>query len=369
LFSIIGFNPVNLADVLLPIGISFVVFQKVTYCLDIAKGKVEPAQHFYIYIEYLLIFPQVIAGPIVKYNDLAPQITNRIVTKNNIQWGFNRFSRGLFKKVWIADVVAKYADIAFNGPADMIPIHYTWIGIICYSLQIYFDFSAYSDMAIGMLRIMGFKIPENFKNPYSSKSISEFWKRWHISLTSWMREYLYIPLGGNRKGRLRTYVNQWIVFLISGLWHGASWNFVVWGIYHGTLLCIGKIFLLEKTRKIPHVIRILFTMLLIIIGWVFFRSEKISDALKYLRQMFNVSSVNIHTASERIMVIDNHGKFTIFLACLLCILPCFETFYNIVRKIIGNYRKTMFVLCFLLFLLSVLKFGTASMSPFIYFRF
>jgi alginate O-acetyltransferase complex protein AlgI len=213
LFQIMGLNLFTFTRIVLPIGISFVVFQKVTYCLDIAKGTTAPAMAYWCFLEYLLIFPQIIAGPIVKYNDIAAQIAERTWSHKNIIEGFKRFAIGLFKKVWIADVLAKYADIAFNGPSNLIPIHYAWFGMICYTFQIYFDFSSYSDMAIGFLKVMRFTISENFNFPYVSKSITEFWKRWHISLTSWMREYLYIPLGGNRKGRMRTYFNQWIVFL------------------------------------------------------------------------------------------------------------------------------------------------------------
>jgi alginate O-acetyltransferase complex protein AlgI len=369
LFSLIRLSPIVMGNIILPIGISFVVFQKVTYCLDIAKGTAEPAQDFHSYVEYLLIFPQIIAGPIVKYNLLIPQIKKRMISKEDIFYGFRRFSIGIFKKVWIADVVAKYADIAFNGQAQAIPIHYAWIGVTCYTLQIYFDFSAYSDMAIGMLKIMNFEIPENFNNPYISKSITEFWKRWHISLTSWMREYLYIPLGGNRKGKLRTYFNQWIVFIISGLWHGASWNFVFWGIYHGTLICIEKALILKKTHKAPVFLRIIFTMLLVMVGWVFFRANRFDDALRYLQQMFNISSIRMHPDPNRIMVVDDRSVFTILLACFLCLLPSFKRINMAIAVINNKYKKIIFILCCILFLLATLKIGTASFSPFIYFRF
>jgi alginate O-acetyltransferase complex protein AlgI len=368
-FSLLNFDVLTIEHIILPVGISFVVFQKVTYCLDIAKGIAEPAKKFYQYIEYLLIFPQIIAGPIVKYNTFIPQITQRTITLVGIQNGFGRFSLGLFKKVWIADVVAKYADVAFIGPSNVIPIHYTWVGVICYTLQIYFDFSGYSDMAIGMLKIMGFEIPENFNHPYISRSITEFWKRWHISLTSWMREYLYIPLGGNRKGDARTFFNQWIVFLISGFWHGASWNFIFWGIYHGTLLCVEKAIGLKRMQKIPSPIRIGTTMMLVMIGWVFFRSDGFKNSLSYLKQMFNIFSINIHTDPNRIMVINNHGKFTILFACLICILPVFDRLRNLLSYLMKTHEKITFFIMFSLFCLSVIKVGTAFISPFIYFRF
>jgi alginate O-acetyltransferase complex protein AlgI len=367
--ELLNLNPVIFVAIVLPVGISFVIFQKMTYCIDIAKGTAVPARYFYIYIEYLLIFPQIIAGPIVKYNLFEPQINNKKISLDNIEKGIEMFSVGLCKKVFIADVVAKYADIAFNGPANLIPIHYTWIGLICYTFQIYFDFSAYSDMAIGLLKIMGFTIPINFDNPYISKSISEFWKRWHISLTSWMREYIYIPLGGNRKGTTRTYLNKWLVFLISGLWHGASWNFVVWGIYHGSLLCLEESVLLKKTERIPGGIKLFFTFLGVMTGWVLFRTDDMKSAFVFLRQMFNLSSINIHPQAGRIMVIDSYGKFVILIAFLLSFMPVFGKLNNKLSDLKNKFRNITFVIYLMLFLLSIIKVGTASLSPFIYFRF
>jgi alginate O-acetyltransferase complex protein AlgI len=369
LFAALHFNELIFTKVMLPIGISFVIFQKMTYCLDIAKGAAKPAEYFFRYVEYLLLFPALIAGPILRYNLLAPQFDNKKISFDNVEEGFKRFSIGLAKKVLIADTVAKYADLVFNGPVGVIPIQYTWIGLVCYTLQIYFDFSAYSDMAIGMLKIMGFTIPENFNRPYISKSITEFWKRWHISLTSWMREYLYIPLGGNRKGISRMYFNLWIVFLISGFWHGASWNFIVWGIFHGSLLCLERLFFLEKMERLPGFIRLGFTLFLVMVGWVFFRTDNIGHSFSFLGQMFNFSSISIHTPPERILIIDNWGIFIILFASVLCILPFFEKINNLLLKFKDNHPQFTLVLCFLLFFVATMKVGTASFSPFIYFRF
>jgi alginate O-acetyltransferase complex protein AlgI len=369
LFELLNWNPIVFTKIVLPVGISFVIFQKMTYCIDIAKGTAVPARYFYIYIEYLLIFPQIIAGPIVKYNLFEPQIGNKQISLDNIETGFKLFAVGIFKKVLIADVVARYADIAFNGPAGLIPIQYTWIGLLCYTFQIYFDFSAYSDMAIGLLKIMGFSIPVNFNNPYISKSINEFWQRWHISLTSWMREYMYIPLGGNRKGTARAYFNRWLVFLISGLWHGASWNFVVWGIYHGTLLCLEKLILLKKTERLPSAIKLICTMFFVMIGWVLFRANDMKSAFEFLRQMFDFSSINIHPQPSRILAIDNYGKFTILIAFLLSIVPIFRKLEDKLAEFKNKFRKITWVLYLMLFFVSILKVGTASLSPFIYFRF
>jgi alginate O-acetyltransferase complex protein AlgI len=369
LFAVLHLDKVIFTKVILPIGISFVIFQKMTYCLDIAKGMAKPAEFFFRYVEYLFLFPALIAGPILRYNLLAPQFDNKKISFDNVEEGFKRFSVGLAKKVLIADTVAKYADIVFNGPAGLIPVQYTWIGLACYTLQIYFDFSAYSDMAIGMLKIMGFTIPENFNRPYISKSITEFWKRWHISLTSWMREYLYIPLGGNRKGTTRMYFNLWVVFLISGFWHGASWNFVVWGIFHGSLLCLERLYILKQMERLPNLIRLGITLFLVMIGWVFFRTDNIGHSFGFLRQMFNFSSISIHTPPERILLFDNWGIFIIFFASVLCILPFFEKINNALLKFKARHPQLNLILCFLLFFLATMKVGTASFSPFIYFRF
>jgi alginate O-acetyltransferase complex protein AlgI len=323
-FTCLGLNGMTFTRIVLPIGISFVVFQKSTYCLDIAKGAARPAGTFWQYIEYLFVFPQIIAGPIVRYNILAEQISNienRRITIENLRPGFERFAIGIFKKVWIADVLAKYADIAFNGSVATMPIQYCWFGIICYSFQIYFDFSAYSDMAIGILKITGFTIPENFNHPYISRSITEFWKRWHISLTTWMREYLYIPLGGNRKGAIRTILNQWIVFFLSGFWHGANWTFICWGIYHGTLLCADKYLFSKITKKIPSVFQLVITFIFILIGWVFFRSNNLSSSLLFIKQLFNVGSYNVHPDPSRIMYVDNRGIFIFIIACIMSFFP------------------------------------------------
>jgi alginate O-acetyltransferase complex protein AlgI len=369
IFTKLGFNPVVFTEIVLPIGISFVIFQKVTYCLDIARGKAKPADNYFYYLEYLLVFPQIIAGPIVRYSDIADQIKNRENNYENFMSGFIRFSQGLFKKVWIADILAKYADIVFAMPSESVPIHYAWFGIMCYTFQIYFDFSAYSDMAIGLLRAMGFRIPENFNAPYISKSITEFWKRWHISLTSWMREYLYIPLGGNRKGKFRTYLNQWIVFIVSGFWHGASWNFIFWGFYHGTLICAEKIYLLKKTEKVPAFIKQLFTFVLISCGWVFFRSETMRYAFSYIGTMFNPLSYSVLPAT--ILYVDHLGIVTFLLAAIISVLPAIPAYRNLAElaKIKKRGGTFIAVVSLCLFAVSALKVSTASVSPFIYFRF
>ncbi len=369
-FESIGWNSVVLTRVLLPLGVSFVVFQKMTYCLDIAKGTTKPAENFFHLVEYLLIFPQIIAGPIVKYNEIADQIKERTITKEMFRNGFQRFAIGLFKKVWIADIIARIADTVFSAfSSGGIPFDYAWVGILAYTFQIYFDFSAYSDMAIGMLSMMGFRIPENFNRPYTALSITDFWKRWHISMTSWFREYLYFPLGGNRKGTVRTYINQWIVFLVSGFWHGASWNFVFWGAYHGSLLCAERAFLLKRTQNVSRLIRVAVTFLLVMIGWVFFRADSVGMGFAYIGSMFNFANYNVHVNPAYILIIDPRTWTILVLAALICFVPLLKKTFQWLQNQTAAHPILRDSGVLVLFLVSALKVITGSNSPFIYFRF
>ena len=249
LLAVFGSSPVKWTKVVLPIGISFFTFQKMSCSIDVYRKTAASLDNIADYALFIMLFPQLIAGPIVRYNEVAEQLVDRQAneTIDNKLLGMYRFIIGLSKKMLIANIMAEYVDQVFAQPATEIGVGTAWLGILAYTFQIYFDFSGYSDMAIGIGRMIGFNFPENFNCPYISKSITEFWKRWHITLGNWMMDYLYIPLGGNRKGRGRTYLNLWIVFFLSGLWHGASWNFVVWGAYHGIFICLDK--LLKGKRK------------------------------------------------------------------------------------------------------------------------
>ncbi|MCD4735918.1 MAG: MBOAT family protein, partial [Bacteroidales bacterium] len=243
----LGYNEIVWIKIALPIGISFFTFQKLTYTVDVYRKVYHPLKKVTDYALYILMFPQLIAGPIVRFNEIAGQIEDRSRNENlnNRITGFFRFTIGLAKKVLIANVMGEHVDAVFELSPEQLTTLTTWIGILAYAFQIYFDFSGYSDMAIGLGRMMGFDFPENFRNPYISQSITEFWRRWHITLGKWMRDYLYIPLGGNRGSGMRTYFNLWVVFLISGLWHGAAWNFVLWGVFHGFFLVMERLFLLK----------------------------------------------------------------------------------------------------------------------------
>src|SRR5690606_36452842 len=243
------------------------------------------------YLLYIMSFPQMIAGPIVRFNLIADEIIDRKETIDDKLQGFIRFCIGLGKKVLIANVVGEQADLIMNQPVENITFISSWIGILAYTFQIYFDFAGYSDMAIGLGKMMGISFPENFNNPYTSKSITESWRRWHMTLGQWMRDYLYIPLGGNRvDSKTRLYFNLWFVFLVSGLWHGASWNFVIWGAFHGFFLILDKLFLLQVLNKIGGFFSTIITFIIVVVGWVFFRLEKFDDAINYIKKMFSFST-------------------------------------------------------------------------------
>ncbi|MDD5506932.1 MAG: MBOAT family protein [Bacteroidales bacterium] len=284
----VGAGEISWAGVALPIGISFFTFQKMTYPIDVYRKVHGPLDNVWDFAMYILMFPQLIAGPIVRYVEVADQINDRQANENldNRLTGFFRFTIGLAKKVLIANVLGEYVDKVFAlSPAELTtPL--AWIGVVAYAFQIYYDFSGYSDMAIGLGRMIGFEFPENFNNPYISQSISEFWRRWHMTLGRFMKGYLYIPLGGNRVSTLRMYFNLWLVFLLSGLWHGAAWNFVVWGAFHGTFLVLDRLFLLKVYKKIGKIPSIVITFFITLIGWVLFRADGLPAAWSYLGQMF-----------------------------------------------------------------------------------
>ena len=244
---------------LLPAGISFFTFEKISYLIDIYSKKAEPAESFGRYLLFVTLFPHLIAGPILKYHDLANQIKKRTHSSERFFRGWTRFCLGLGKKVLIADELGFIADTLFAIPAHEQTFCYAWLAVLAYSFQLYFDFAGYSDMAIGLARMFGFNFIENFNCPYISKSITEFWQRWHISLGNWMKEYLYIPLGGNRQGTVKTYRNLCLVFIFSGLWHGANWTFLLWGVFHGFFLILDRIFLLRISNSLPKIVSVGFT--------------------------------------------------------------------------------------------------------------
>jgi alginate O-acetyltransferase complex protein AlgI len=281
--------------VALPIGVSFIVFEKITYAVDIYRGKGKSAPSLFYYLLYVFMFPKLLAGPIIKYHDIQDQLLAHDPSFNDFTTGFRRFIVGLIKKVMFADTLAEVADRTF-GPTispEGLSTGTAWLGVICFTMQIYCDFSGYSDMAIGMARMMGFKLFKNFNFPYISASFSEFWRRWHISLSTWIKEYLYIPLGGNKCSRPRLYFNLWTCFLLSGLWHGANWNFTFWGAYNGVFLIFDRLFWETKLR-LGHKVKVGVTLFFVMLGWVVFRCHTASQAVLYLKRLFVPGSTGIY---------------------------------------------------------------------------
>lgn len=370
---------ISWTKLVLPIGISFYTFETLTYVIDVYRGVHKPLKNFWDYQLYIILFPKLIAGPIIRYHEIADQIPDRSARDNADEklMGFYRFCLGLGKKVLIANTMAAFADTVYGsavtGDGALDPTHITagtaWFAAIAYTLQIYFDFSGYSDMAIGIGRMIGFRFPENFNNPYISESITDFWRRWHITLGSWMRNYLYIPLGGNRVSKPRLYFNLWLVFLLSGLWHGASWSFIFWGAWHGFFLVIERLFLLKLTARIGRIPRIMLTMFIVVIGWVFFRVEHVKQAWHYVKAMFggSVGDVSVMPGVE--------WNITFIAALIFSFFVLVQRGQRLQEKIYGipslpvRGHVAMTICAVLLFVLSLSYITGSSFNPFIYFRF
>jgi alginate O-acetyltransferase complex protein AlgI len=272
-------------NLVLPIGISFYTFHAISYVLDVHRRHAVAQKNPVHAALYLLLFPQLIAGPIIRYKDIADQLAQRFVRLDDFACGVRRFVLGFAKKMLVANVVAGPADAIFALPSSELSAGHAWLGIACYTLQIYFDFSGYSDMAIGLGRIFGFRFPENFRYPYIADTVQEFWRRWHMSLSTWFRDYLYVPLGGNRVTPARTYANLVVVFFLCGLWHGASWSFAVWGLFHGAFLVLERLGLAARIRTLPAPLRHTYLLLTVMVGWAFFRADTLEQALAFLSAM------------------------------------------------------------------------------------
>jgi alginate O-acetyltransferase complex protein AlgI len=371
MLAAIGIEGFKWTKLILPIGISFYTFETITYVVDVYRRVHKPLDNFWDYQVYIIFFPKLIAGPIIRYHELADQITDRSAneTLDNRLTGFYRFVIGLAKKVLIANVMGAEADRIMSLDYASLDATTAWIGILAYTFQIYFDFSGYSDMAIGIGKMTGFKFPENFSNPYISQSISEFWRRWHMTLGAWMRNYLYIPLGGNKVDtKARLFFNLWIVFIFSGFWHGASWSFIIWGAYHGLFLILDRLFLLKFLQKIGKFTATLFTFFVAVIGWVIFRIEDFSQALLYYKSMF---SFNFKSFS-----IAQNPEFTTFL--LVAIIFSFFAAFKKGQKIqdmvyfdVYPLKRHLAIsaLVVILFLVSLASITSSGFNPFIYYRF
>ena len=359
-------EPVGWMKVALPIGISFFTFQSITYTLDVYRGVTPPSKKLTDYVLYIMMFPQLIAGPIVNYNTVAAQLVSRECTMEGRALGFYRFVIGLSKKVLIANTLALYADQVFGMDYMELSSGSAWLGILSYTMQIYFDFSGYSDMAIGLGMMMGFRFPENFNDPYTSKSVTEFWKRWHMTLGSFIMNYLYIPLGGNRKGNGRTYLNLWLCFLLSGLWHGASWNFVLWGAFHGFFICLDK--LISGKRKVfSSQLSVLPTFFIVMMGWVLFRVDDIAGAGGFYTALFSFKD-GLHGTTDALF------WTTLGIAILFSFLTLTKGGKKLQDAIFAeHYSKglswTMFAISLVLLVLSTGALCVSDFNPFIYFRF
>lgn len=354
---LLGLQPVAFAHVVLPIGLSFYIFHAISYLVDIYRREALPARNLIDFAAFIALFPHLVAGPVLRYHLLAEQFKSRVHSPDRFARGCFRFMIGFCKKVLIADTVAPLADAVFGTGVPTLAD--AWLGATAYTIQLYFDFSGYTDMAIGLALMIGFVFPENFNDPYVSRSITEFWKRWHMSLSNWLREYLYISLGGNRKGSVRTYANLFLTMLLGGLWHGANWTFVIWGAWHGGILVLERYW--EQrwgSSQLPGWLRVIKTMLLVIIGWVIFRAAEISGALRMFRGMLGLNgmefspSVVWQVTSDRLLVLGLG-------MALVYAMP------RLKRQTDGYLRYLILPL----FLWAVATLSSQSFTPFLYFQF
>lgn len=355
----------------LPIGISFYTFHHISYVVDIYRGERKALRDPVSFATYISMFPQLVAGPIVRYREIADQLPqHRSHRLDDIAAGFPRFALGLCKKAIIADSLAPLADACFATPAEEMTFAIAWLGAITYTLQLFFDFSGYSDMAIGLGRMLGFRLPENFARPYSSVTITEFWRRWHMSLSRWFRDYVYIPLGGNRLGVMRTYRNLCIVFVLTGFWHGAAWTYLVWGIYHGALLIVERAYGWDTTPtdKRARVARRAATLVLVTIGWVFFRSPDIGQALTMIGHMLLPDSGGL--AEAVLAAMTNQRLVILLLALIVLFLPAHPVTGPLLESSRGKGATVLRVGVMTVGLLyAAVLVATGTFSPFLYYQF
>ena len=355
-----SFQTVTL-NIILPVGISFYIFQALSYVVDVYRKDVRAQKNLFSFALYISMFPQLVAGPIVRYSSVDKEISARVCTFEDVYHGICRFIFGLGKKVIIADILGQAVDSVWALPDSNLSTPLAWAGAVLYTLQIYFDFSGYSDMAIGIGRIIGFHFPENFVKPYTAENLTDFWRRWHVSLSTFLRDYLYIPLGGNRKGAVRTYINLLVVFTICGLWHGAAWNFVVWGIYHGLFRML-EYFLKDKFHFCcSGIVGRVFTLFVVCLGWVFFRAESVTRAFGYLGVMFG---------GEKLAGLQFY-QFGYYVPVKVWVIALLATGLAVFR-LPGKFRINdcaKGIAAVIVLLISMAYMSDASFTPFIYFQF
>ncbi len=367
--SVFG-TSIPLLNLALPIGISFYTFQTMSYTVDVYRREAKVQRNIISFGAYVALFPQLIAGPIVRYQTIAEELQERKETVSDFSDGINRFMIGLGKKVLLANNIGMLWDtIKVMSTAEM-SVASSWLGVLAFAFQIYFDFSGYSDMAIGLGRMFGFHFPENFNYPYVSKSISEFWRRWHITLGIWFREYLYIPLGGNRAGLAKQIRNLAIVWLATGIWHGASWNFVLWGVYYGVFIIIEKVFLLKKLQKLPAIVQHIYTLLIVAFGWVIFAFDSLGDGLSYIRMMTGFGGIDFVNQEFLYLLLTNIVWIVIMVLGSTelpkkCILKVMEALKN--KEWVTTVLQSAFYV--VVFIIALAYLVDATYNPFLYFRF
>lgn len=356
-----------LQNIIMPIGISFFIFQSLSYVVDVYRGDAKVQKNFAKLTLYISFFPQLIAGPIVKYHDIEKDLVSHSSTLGDVIYGVRRFIIGLGKKVLIANQLGLLADSIFNNGFEQADISIAWLGAIAYSLQLFFDFSGYSDMAIGLGRIFGFHFLENFNYPYISSSITEFWRRWHISLGTWFKEYVYIPLGGNRKGKYRTYFNLLVVFLITGMWHGANWTFILWGLWHGFFIVGERICGIKDKyaeSKIHRFLKHMYTIIVFVIGWTLFRADTVQEGIGFIGTMLGIYHPQV-IMNDITYYLTGKTIFILLIAMLFSvpIKISISSKWNVIRNILYD----TFLICILL--VSIAFLAASTYNPFIYFRF
>lgn len=351
----------------LPIGISFYTFQSMSYVIDLYRKEIKVQKNIVNFAAYVSLFPQLIAGPIVRYSDVEHEINERTINEDKLANGIAVFLRGLGKKALLANNIGMIWTSVKGMDTSSVPVLTAWIGILAFTFQIYYDFSGYSDMAVGLGKMLGFNFPPNFDHPYTSKSITEFWRRWHMTLSGWFKSYVYIPLGGNRKGVPRTILNLLIVWMLTGLWHGASWNFVLWGLYFGILLILEKFVYGKYLEKLPSFFRWLYTFVLVVFSWVLFELNNPSQIFAYLGAMFGLNGAGFANSQSIYLIITNVVVFA------ACILASGKFLRNMFVKLRGKYPRSMntvyVVSLMAIFAVSMCYLVTSTYNPFLYFNF
>ncbi len=380
LINTTGFVKVPVPHIRLPIGISFFTFQALSYVIDAYRGDIKIQKNILKLTLYIVCFPQLIAGPIVKYKDIESQLSHREASLTDISQGIRRFICGLSKKIIIADTLSRVADAAFSLPDGQLSTLFAWSGAVCYTLQIYFDFSGYSDMAIGMGKMFGFTFMENFNYPYISTSITEFWRRWHISVSTWFKEYLYFPLGGNRKGKKRTVLNKWIVFLFTGLWHGAAMTFVIWGFLNGLFIMLESynIVPVKKMQKniLLRALCHIYTMIVVVVCFVVFRSSSLGQSIDFIKSMFFINKISPEQSLNNLSMLMTYA--TPLMITILCVSVVLSTPIKRViekrtilseKKSASVYNGLSYAAAGILYTVCILYLSSGTYSPFIYLNF